>query len=257
MMSNTPSGRLSIVGLGPSDPRLITPEAVQAAAEASDLVGYAPYLARLPSRPGQCRHASDNREELARAHRALHLAASGRYVAVVSSGDPGVFAMASTVFEAIELGAREWRRLDVRVIPGISAMFAVAARVGAPLGHDFCAMSLSDNLKPWSLITARLQAAASAGFVIALYNARSLARPWQLGAAFDLLRPILPRTTPIVFATAVTCPDEHIVTTTLAEANPTEADMRTLVLIGSAAVRRIERPGAPPWLYAPRAESAR
>jgi precorrin-3B C17-methyltransferase len=250
-------GRLSVVGLGPGDPRLLTPEAAQAVAEASDLLGYAPYLARLSEVPGQRRHASGNRQELARAHHALGLAASGRHVAVVSSGDPGVFAMASAVFEAIELGETEWRGLDVRVIPGISAMFAVAARIGAPLGHDFCAISLSDNLKPWSLIAARLQAAAGVGFVIALYNARSLARPWQLGAAFDLLRSILPATTQIVFATAVTSPDERIVTTTLADADPTAADMRTLVLIGSPAMRMIERPGAPPWLYTPRAESMR
>jgi precorrin-3B C17-methyltransferase len=257
MTSPSPPGRLSVVGLGPGDPRLLTPEAAQAVVEASDLVGYGPDLARLAVLPGQCRHASDNRQELARAHHALRLAASGRHVAVVSSGDPGVFAMASAVFESIELGAPEWRGLDVRVIPGISAMFAVAARVGAPLGHDFCAISLSDNLKPWSLVTARLQSAAVAGFVIALYNARSRARPWQLGAAFDLLRSVLPPITQIVFATAVTRTDERIVTTTLADADPAQADMRTLVLIGSTAMRRIDRPDAPPWLYAPRSESVR
>lgn len=249
------NGPLSIVGLGPGDPRFLTPEAAEAVAEASDLVGYAPYLARLPARPHQRRHPSDNRQELARARHALSLAAAGHRVAVVSSGDPGVFGMASALFEAIETGEPEWRALDVQVIPGISAMFAAAARIGAPLGHDFCAISLSDDLKPWPVVMARLQAAAAAGFIIALYNARSQARPWQLGAAFDLLRPILPGATFVAFATAITRPDERIVVTTLAEADPTQADMRTLVLIGSAALRCIERPDAPPWIYAPRAEN--
>ena len=250
------TGRLDIVGLGPGDPRLLTAEAAEAVAEATDLVGYATYLERLPMRLGQRRHASGNREELARARHALTLAASGHRVAVVSSGDPGVFAMASAVFEAIEFGEPDWRALDVQVIPGISAIFAAAARIGAPLGHDFCAISLSENLKPWPVVTARLKAAAVAGFVIALYNARSQTRPWQLGAAFDLLRPMLPGETFVVFAIAVTRPDERIVISTLAEADPMQADMRTLVLIGSAALRPIERPAAPPWLYAPRGESA-
>jgi precorrin-3B C17-methyltransferase len=249
------TGRLDIVGLGPGDPRVLTPEAAEAVAKASDLVGYAAYLARLPVRPHQRRHASDNRQELPRARHALSLAAAGHRVAVVSSGDPGVFGMASAVFEAIESGEAEWRALDVQVIPGISAMFAAAARIGAPLGHDFCAISLSDNLKPWPVVTARLQAAAAAGFVIALYNARSHARPWQLGAAFDLLRPILPGAILVSFATSISRPDERIVVTTLAEADPTQADMRTLILIGSAALRRVERPAGPPWIYAPRAES--
>jgi len=207
---------------------------------------------RVPPRAGQARHPSDNRDELARARHALSLAAAGRSVAVVSSGDAGVFAMASTVLEAVETGDAEWRRLDIEVVPGISAMFAAAARIGAPLGHDFCAISLSDNLKPWDVVAQRLRAAASAGFVIALYNPLSRARPWQLGAAFELLRPLLPGSTQIAFATAVSCPNEQIDITTLDEADPTRADMRTLVLIGSTATRRIERPDAPPWLYSPR-----
>jgi precorrin-3B C17-methyltransferase len=250
------TGRLVIVGLGPGDPDCLTPRAVAALAEASDLVGYAPYLARVPDRPQQRRHASDNRMELDRARHATALAAGGRRVAVVSSGDAGVFAMASAVFEALETGDPAWRGLDVEVVPGISAMFAAAARIGAPLGHDFCTISLSDNLKSWETVTRRLTAAATAGFVIVLYNPRSSARPWQLGAAFDLLRPILPPATPIAFATAVSRPDERIDITTLADADPTLADMRTLVLIGSAATRRIERPGGHPWLYSPRAGSA-
>ena len=246
------SGRVFIVGLGPGGADLRTPQAAAALAMATDLVGYGPYVARVEAPAHVIRHASDNRVELDRARHALHLAQAGRCVAVVSSGDPGVFAMASAVFEAIEHGDPAWRRLEVQVIPGISAMFAAAARLGAPLGHDFCAISLSDNLKPWPVVTRRLEAAATAGFVIALYNPLSQARPWQLGAAFDLLRPMLPGTTPVVFASAVTRPDESIHITTLDQADPARADMRTLVLIGSAATRRIERPDGDPWLYTPR-----
>ncbi len=238
---------LVILGLGPGNPALITPETTEALATAQDLIGYAPYLDRVPTDPRQTRHPSDNRVELDRARHALTLAASGRRVAVISGGDPGVFAMASAVFEAVEAGPHAWRTLDITVLPGISAMFAAAARLGAPLGHDFCAISLSDNLKPWPLVLARLAAAAAAGFVIALYNPASRARPWQLAAALDSLRPILPPTTPIAFASAITRPDERLVIATLATADPSLADMRTLVLIGSPATRRIGQ-----WLYTPR-----
>jgi precorrin-3B C17-methyltransferase len=250
------SAKLWIVGLGPGAAELRTPQATAALASAIDLVGYAPYLARIPLRSGQMRHPSDNHEEMARACHALSLATSGRNVALVSSGDAGVFAMASTVFEAIESGAAPWRQLDVEVIPGISAMFAAAARVGAPLGQDFSAISLSDNLKPWDVVARRLTAVASAGFVIALYNPSSRARPWQLGAAFELLRAILPGSTQVTFATAVSLPQERISSTTLADADPTGVDMRTLVLIGSAQTRRIDRRDASPWIYSPRQYSA-
>jgi len=246
------SGRLAIVGLGPGDIAMQTPQATAALAAATDLVGYATYLDRVPSRPGQVRHASDNRVELDRAQHALSLASAGRAVAIVSSGDPGVFAMASAVFEAVEHGKPAWRALDIVVVPGISAVFAAAARLGAPLGHDFCVLSLSDNLKPFDVVLARLTAAASAGFVVALYNAASRARPWQLGAALDALRAILPAATPVVLATAISRTDERIEVTTLLEVDPTRADMRTLVMIGSAATRRIERDGTVPWLYTPR-----
>lgn len=243
---------ISVVGLGPGDPLLLTPEADQVLAAAQDLVGYGPYLDRVPPRPGQSRHASDNRAELDRARHALGLAAAGRRVAVVSGGDPGVFAMASAVFEAIEHGPPTWRALDLRVVPGVSALLAAAARLGAPLGADFCAISLSDNLKPWPLVLQRLRAAAGAGFVMALYNPASGARPWQLAEAFAALREILPPETPVAFATAVTRPGERLVITTLTDADGGSADMRTLVFVGTPATRRIERPGAPPWLYAPR-----
>ncbi len=249
-------GRLHIVGLGPGDAGLMTPQAAEALAAATDIVGYGPYVERVPARDGQRRHVSDNREEIDRARHALALAAKGRHVAVVSSGDAGVFAMASAVFEAIEDGEAAWRAIEVEVVPGISAMFAAAARIGAPLGHDFCAISLSDNLKPWETVVKRLTAAAEAGFVIALYNPASRARPWQLGEAFTLLRRILPADTPVIFATAASRPEERIDVVRLAEADPARADMRTLVMIGSPATRRIERDGAAPWVYTPRRDWA-
>ena len=161
------TGLVTIVGLGPGDPRYLTPAAAEALASATDLVGYGPYVDRIPERAGQRRHASDNRVELDRARFALDLAARGAHVAVVSGGDPGVFAMAAAVFEAVDNGEPAWRSLDIRVEPGITAMLAAAARVGAPLGGDFCAMSLSDNLKPWEVVEARLRAALTADFVVA------------------------------------------------------------------------------------------
>lgn len=250
------SGRLRIVGLGPGDGLLCTPAASAAVAEATDLIGYGPYLDRVAALSHQIVHASGNGVELDRARQALGLAAAGRDVAVLSGGDPGVFAMASAVFEAIEAGPSVWRALDVAVIPGVSAMFAAAARLGAPLGHDFCAISLSDNLKPWDLVCLRLRSAAEAGFVIALYNARSRARPDQLGRALDLLRGVLPGETPVMFATAVSRADERIEIVTLGTAVAETADMRTLVLIGTAQTRLIARPGGVPWVYAPRSVAA-
>ena len=246
------SGRLAIVGLGPGPDHWTTPEAAAEVAAATDLVGYGPYLARLTPRPDQIVHASDNRVELERARFALELTESGRRVAVVSGGDPGIFAMAAAVLEAVEHGDPAWRALDIVVMPGVSAMQAAAARLGAPLGHDFCAISLSDNLKPWSLVERRLTAAAEGDFVIALYNPASLARPDRIVEAFALLRPLKAGGTPVAFARAVGRPDERIVLTTLAEAEPRMADMSTLVLIGSSATRTVERPGAPSWLYSPR-----
>src|SRR5208283_3126763 len=215
--------------------------------------GYGPYLDRVPPRAGQSRHASDNREERARAAAALHHAAQGARVAVVSGGDPGVFAMAAAICEEIESGAASWRALDITVVPGITAMLAVAARIGAPLGHDFCALSLSDNLKPWELIERRLDAAAAAGFVLALYNPVSRARPWQFAAAIERLRRHLPPSTPVVFGRAVGRPDEQINVVTLDAADATQADMATLVIVGSRETRVIERPGRSQLVYTSRA----
>jgi precorrin-3B C17-methyltransferase len=249
------TGRLAVIGLGPGPAGQLTPEARAALDAATDLFGYAPYLARLDLRPDQAAHASDNREELARARAALALAVEGRRVALVSGGDPGVFAMAAAVCEAVEAGPEPWRRLDVTVVPGVTAMLAVAARCGAPLGHDFCALSLSDNLKPWELVEARLRAAAAAGFVIALYNPVSRARPWQLGRALEILAETLPPATAVVFGRAAGRPDERIAVVPLAEADPGTADMATCVIVGSAATRVVPRCGLPPLIYTPRSAS--
>lgn len=251
------SGSVTVVGLGPGDPRWLTPAASEALARAGDLVGYAPYVARVPQRDGQVRHASDNRVELDRARFALELAAGGRQVAVVSGGDPGVFAMAAAVFEAVEGGPPAWRRLDISVEPGVTAMLAAASRVGAPLGGDFCALSLSDNLKPWELVERRLRAAFEADFTVALYNPISAARPWQLGSALRLGRGLRPLETPVVFARAVGRPDEAVTTVPIAQAERVRADMATLVIIGASTTRLVERPGLPPWVYTPRSYGAR
>jgi len=247
------TGKLTVIGLGPGDPRSVTPEATAALAAAQALYGYGPYLDRVPVCAGQSRHASDNREEGARAGSALRAAATGANVAVVSGGDPGVFAMAAAICEEIEAGPESFRALEVIFVPGITAMLAVAAKIGAPLGHDFCAISLSDNLKPWGLVERRLDAAAGAGFVLALYNPVSRARPWQFSSAIERLRQHLPPATPVVFGRAVGRPDERVSVTTLAEADAASADMATLVIVGTRETRVIARPGRSPLVYTPRA----
>jgi precorrin-3B C17-methyltransferase len=252
-MSLAMSGRLAVIGLGPGDPRYLTAEAEGALTDAQALYGYGPYLDRVPVRAGQSRHPSDNREEAARACDALCHAAQGANVVVVSGGDPGVFAMAAAICEQIATGPDAWRTLEVVFVPGITAMLAVAARIGAPLGHDFCALSLSDNLKPWPVIERRLDAAAQAGFVIALYNPVSRARPWQFASAVERLRRHLPAMTPVVFGRAVGRPDERIYVTTLETAADQSADMATLVIVGTRETRIIARPGRSPLVYTPRA----
>jgi precorrin-3B C17-methyltransferase len=243
------TGRLAIAGLGPGDAALITPEVSAALAEATDVLGYAPYVARVPVRDGLRLHPSDNRMELSRAGEALKLAAEGRNVVLVSSGDPGVFAMASAVFEALETSP-ECHDVAIRVLPGVTAMLAAAARAGAPLGHDFCAINLSDNLKPWELIEKRLRLAAEADFSIALYNPRSASRPEGFVRALDVLRDVGCGERLVIFAHAVTTPKERIETVRLNDARPEMADMATLVIIGNSATRRVGR-----WVYAPRRAS--
>lgn len=240
------SGWLAIAGLGPGDERLVTPEVSAALAEATDVVGYIPYVARVAPRPGLTLHPSDNRVELDRAQAALDMAVGGKRVVVVSSGDPGVFAMASAVFEAME-GRELWQALDIRVLPGITAMLAAAAAAGAPLGHDFCCINLSDNLKPWEVIETRLRHAARADFAMAFYNPRSASRPEGFVKALEVLRQECGPDRLITFARAVSTPDQRLNTVTLGEATPEMADMRTVVIVGNSATRRVGR-----WVYSPR-----
>jgi precorrin-3B C17-methyltransferase len=245
------TGSVYIAGLGPGDVSLITPQVSAIIAQATDIVGYIPYVARIAPRAGLTLHASDNRVEIDRSRHALEMAATGKQVVVVSSGDPGVFAMASAVFEAVEAGPKEWRNLDIQVLPGITAMLAASARAGAPLGHDFCAINLSDNLKPWDLIEKRLRLAAEADFAMAFYNPRSKSRPEGFARALDILREACGDARPVIFARAVSTPEEQIKVVPLTEARPEMADMRTVVIVGSSLTRIIERDGAP-IVYTPR-----
>ena len=244
------TGWLAIAGLGPGDEALITPEVTAVLAQATDVIGYVPYVARIAPRDGLSRHPSDNRVELMRARHALELAAAGGRVVVVSSGDPGVFAMAAAVLEAIE-SAPEYLATDIRILPGITAMLAAAARLGAPLGHDFCAINLSDNLKPWALIEKRLRLAAEADFAMAFYNPRSASRPEGFGRALAVLRAACGDARPVLFARNVTRPDQSLRIVPLTETTPDMADMRTVVIVGNAATRVIETPRGP-ILYTPR-----
>lgn len=240
------SGWLAIAGLGPGDDRLVTPEVSEALSQATDVVGYIPYVARVAPREGLTLHPSDNRVELDRARAALEMAAACRKVVVVSSGDPGVFAMASAVFEALE-GRPDWQSLDIRVLPGITAMLAAAAAAGAPLGHDFCCINLSDNLKPWEVIETRLRHAARADLAMAFYNPRSASRPEGFVKALATLREECGPDRLITFARAVSTPEQRLQTVTLGEATPEMADMRTVVIVGNSATRRVGR-----WIYSPR-----
>ena len=240
------TGWVSIAGLGPGDDALVTPEVTAALAEATDIIGYIPYVARIAERPGLTLHPTDNRVELDRALHALQLAHEGAKVVVVSSGDPGVFAMASAVFEAVEAHP-EHTETDIRVLPGITAMLAAAAAAGAPLGHDFCAINLSDNLKPWDLIEHRLRMAARGDFAMAFYNPRSKSRPEGFEKTLQILREECEPERLITFARAVTKPDQRLNTVTLAEAKPEMADMQTVVIVGNKATRRVGR-----FVYTPR-----
>ncbi len=240
------SGSLVIAGLGPGSGSMVTPEVTQALAEASDIVGYIPYVARIAPRAGLVLHASDNRVELERARQAVQMALQGQRVVVVSSGDPGVFAMASAVFEALER-MPEAQGLEIRVLPGITAMLAAAAAIGAPLGHDFCAINLSDNLKPWALIERRLRLAAQADFALAFYNPRSASRPEGFARVLEVLLQECGPDRLISFARGVSTPDQQVSTVALVEARPEMADMRTVVIVGNSATRRVGR-----FVYTPR-----
>jgi precorrin-2 C20-methyltransferase / precorrin-3B C17-methyltransferase len=248
--SDRGAGSVSVVGLGPAGPQWLTPEAQAELASADELVGYETYLARVPPRRGQRRHSSENRVEAERARHALELAAGGSRVAVVSSGDPGIFAMASAVLEALEEGNGQYAGLEVRVVPGLSAMQAAAARVGAPLGHDFCVVSLSDHLKPWEIVERRLRAACEADMVLALYNPASRTRREQLECAIEVVSEQRAPSTPVVVARAVGSEAESVTVTTLEQLESDVVDMRTLLIVGSSTTRIV--PGEPRLVYTPR-----
>ncbi|MEU9737068.1 precorrin-2 C(20)-methyltransferase [Streptomyces sp. NPDC048002] len=243
-------GEVVVVGTGPAGPLWLTPQTRGALADADDLVGYTTYLDRVPVRAGQARHGSDNRVEAERAEFALQLARRGRRVAVVSGGDPGVFAMATAVLEAAS--QKEYTDVPVRVLPGVTAANAAAARAGAPLGHDYATISLSDRLKPWEVIAERLRAAAAADLVLALYNPGSRSRTWQVGQARDLLLEHRAADTPVVVARDVGGPDESVRIVELGELDPAEVDMRTILLIGSSQTRAVQRGDGTRIVWTPR-----
>ncbi|MDX6219900.1 MAG: precorrin-2 C20-methyltransferase / precorrin-3B C17-methyltransferase [Frankiales bacterium] len=241
-------GSVVVVGLGPAGRDWQTPESMAALAQAEVLLGYGPYLDRVPPNSRQERIPSDNTEEDQRARHALDLARAGRRVAVVSSGDPGVFAMATAVWEA----AADYPDVAVQTVPGLTAAQAVAARVGAPLGHDFCVLSLSDRLKSWETVSERLSLAAKADLVIAVYNPRSKARPWQVGAMQEIVLEHRSPATVVVLGRDVGGPTERVIVTTLGELDPDLVDMRTLVLIGSSTTRVLDRPDGTQAVFTPR-----
>ncbi|MFF3499514.1 precorrin-2 C(20)-methyltransferase [Streptomyces sp. NPDC003247] len=243
-------GEVVVVGTGPAGPLWLTPETRGALAAADDLVGYATYLDRVPERAGQARHGSDNRVEAERAEFALQLARKGRRVAVVSGGDPGVFAMATAVLEVAS--QPEYLDVPVRVLPGVTAANAAAARAGAPLGHDYAALSLSDRLKPWEVIAERLRAAASADLVLALYNPGSRSRTWQVGKAQELLLEYRAPGTPVVVARDVGGPGERVRIVRLGELDPAEIDMRTILLVGSSQTQVVRRGDGEEIVWTPR-----
>jgi cobalt-precorrin 5A hydrolase / precorrin-3B C17-methyltransferase len=249
-----PQGKLTVVGTGPGAKQWMSPEVRETILAATDLVGYHTYLDLVKdlSAGKEC-HGSDNRVELDRSKLALDLAASGKNVVVVSSGDPGIFAMAAAVLEVLDTAANpEWQTIDLHIAPGISAMQAAAAAVGAPLGHDFCAISLSDILKPWEVVADRIAAAAQADLAIAFYNPVSSHRSWQLAAAKEILLKSRSATTPVILARNLGRPGQVVQVITLGELVPAAADMRTVILIGSSQTRVIPRADGSSWVYTPR-----
>ena len=245
------SGRVIVVGLGAGDPAQITPQVTQAINLATDIIGYIPYIDRITLKQGVRLHPSDNRVEIERAEHALTLAQAGRIVLIVSSGDPGVFAMAAALFEALEKNLQKWQDIDIEILPGITAMLAAAALVGAPLGHDFCVINLSDNLKPWSIIEKRLLGAVEADFAMAFYNPRSKSRPEGFEKTLKLLQSQCEPERPVIFARAVTTKEETVQIVPICKANAEMADMGTLVIVGSSQTRIIKQ-NKREWIYTPR-----
>ena len=247
-------GRLAVIGLGPGAAELMVPAVKAELARAQDVLGYETYVRMAgPLRDDQIQHCTDNREEMQRARHAFELAAQGRSVVVVSSGDPGVFAMAAAVLEALhESSDPAWHRVELEILPGVSASLATAAQAGAPLGHDFCVMSLSDNLKPWSIIEKRLDLAAQADLVLAFYNPISRSRPWQLGEALAVVRRHREAQTPVVLGRDIGRPGQTLKVVSLGELQPDMVDMRTMVLVGSSTTCTFDRADGGQWVYTPR-----
>ncbi|WHS59875.1 precorrin-3B C(17)-methyltransferase [Pseudomonas sp. G2-4] len=249
-----PRGRLAVIGLGPGAAELMVPAVRAELDRATDVLGYETYVRMAgPFRADQVQHCTDNREEMQRARHAFELAAQGRSVVVVSSGDPGVFAMAAAVLEALhESTNAHWHTVDLQILPGVSASLATAAQAGAPLGHDFCVMSLSDNLKPWSIIEKRLALAAEADLALAFYNPISRSRPWQLGRALEIVAHHRTAQTPVVLGRDIGRPGQTLRVTTLGQLTPDQVDMRTMVLIGSSTTCVFPRAEGGDWVYTPR-----
>ncbi|MGY2340676.1 precorrin-3B C(17)-methyltransferase [Pseudomonas sp. SDO5532_S415] len=247
-------GRLAVIGLGPGAAELMVPAVKAELARAHDVLGYETYVRMAgPFRDDQVLHCTDNREEMQRARHAFELAAQGRSVVVVSSGDPGVFAMAAAVLEALhESTDAAWHNVDLEILPGVSASLATAAQAGAPLGHDFCVLSLSDNLKPWSIIEQRLDLAAQADLALAFYNPISRSRPWQLGQALEIVARHREPQTPVVLGRDIGRPGQTLRVTTLGQLTPDQVDMRTMVLIGSSTTCVFPRVEGGEWVYTPR-----
>lgn len=249
-----PRGRLAVIGLGPGAAGLMVPAVKAELARANDVLGYETYVRMAgPFRADQVLHCTDNREEMQRARHAFELAAQGRSVVVVSSGDPGVFAMAAAVLEALhESTDAAWHNVDLEILPGVSASLATAAQAGAPLGHDFCVLSLSDNLKPWDIIEKRLDLASQADLALAFYNPISRSRPWQLGRALEIVARHRTPQTPVVLGRDIGRPGQTLRVTTLGQLTPDQVDMRTMVLVGSSTTCVFARAGGGEWVYTPR-----
>lgn len=243
------TGTVSVIGLGPGSDAQTTPEVAAALADATDLVGYKTYLARVTARPGQRVHASDNQVESERAEFALSLAERGARVVVVSSGDPGIFAMASAVAEVA--AETRWQSVPVRVLPGVTAATAVAAAFGAPLGHDLALISLSDRLKPWDTVAQRIRSAVAADLVVAIYNPGSSQRTWQVGELKKMLLQQIPDDRVLLLGRNVGGPEQSLTVTTLGQFDPSVVDMRTMIVIGSSTTRHVAR-HAGDLVYTPR-----
>ncbi|WP_347903775.1 precorrin-3B C(17)-methyltransferase [Pseudomonas purpurea] len=254
LLIGRPRGRLAVIGLGPGAAELMVPAVKAELARANDVLGYETYVRMAgPFRDDQVMHCTDNREEMQRARHAFELAAQGRSVVVVSSGDPGVFAMAAAVLEALhESSDASWHSVDLEILPGVSASLATAAQAGAPLGHDFCVLSLSDNLKPWTIIEKRLDLAAQADLALAFYNPISRSRPWQLGRALEIVAQHRTPQTPVVLGRDIGRPGQTLRVTTLGQLTPDQVDMRTMVLIGSSTTCVFPRAEGGEWVYTPR-----